>query len=103
MITLNKRLTLRTPVTITEDSLEKTNYVDGATVWASVIPLRGKEFWQAQQTQSESRIKFIIRYLKGIKKDWKIRFDGIDYDITEEPIDIDMEHRYLEIYCKVVS
>ena len=100
---LNKRITFRLPVTQIIDGLEQQVFIDGASVWASVQPLRGREFWQAQQVQSEGLIKITIRYLPNIKNDWKIRFEGVDYEITAPPIDIDMKHRFMEIYCKVVS
>lgn len=102
---MRNKVTLRIPVPQNDD-VSKINYTDGATVWAAVQPLRGREFWQAQAVQNENIVKITIRYIKNVQSDYKIRFvyegKNIDYDITNI-INIDMRNEYLEIYCKVVE
>jgi SPP1 family predicted phage head-tail adaptor len=103
---LKHRVTFRIPSGSTSASIEQPLYTDGQTVWAAVQPLRGREFWQAQQIQSESTVKVTTRYVKGVKPDYQIRFKNedsyIDYEITSI-IDVDMRHEWLEFICKVVQ
>lgn len=100
---LRHRVTLRIPIDTTSIPPD---YTDGATVWAAVQPLRGREFFQAQANQNESTVKITMRYRKGINSDFQIRFnnDGVivDYEITNI-IDKDMRHEWLEIMCKAVE
>lgn len=42
-------------------------YEDQATVWAEIKPLAGREFWAAQQVNSEMTGEIRIRYRSDIK------------------------------------
>lgn len=100
---LNKRITLRVQSgTKIVDGLEQPIYTDGATMWAAAEPLRGREFWQAQAVQAEQIISFRIRYIKGIQNNWRVKLEGVEYEITSI-IDPNMKHEELQLLCKVVS
>jgi SPP1 family predicted phage head-tail adaptor len=82
-------------------------YTDGATVWAAVEPLKGREFWEAQAAQAENIVKIKMRYLTGVKQEWQIRFQldattNIDYEIANI-IDVEMRHKELHLMCRAVS
>ena len=57
-------------------------WIDEATVFAEVLPLRGAEFFAAAQTQSEQTIKVHIRYLAGVATSWRLVWGSLHYDIT---------------------
>lgn len=71
---------------------------DIATVWANIKPLRGREFFQAQQIQSEITHKITIRYRNDIDKTCRVKYNSKTFDI-KSIIDIDNKHRFLEIMC----
>jgi len=49
-----------------EDGVQTTNWVDVATVWASVEPLSAREFIQSGQTQAAVTARITIRYRAGL-------------------------------------
>lgn len=96
---LNKRITFM-KLGEHEDEMGQTaqGLTEIKTVWASFSPLRGSEYYEAQKIQSRTSHKCYVRYLEGIDSDCYIRYGGKDYAITSV-IDIDLEHKMLEIYC----
>ena len=48
------------------------NWDDFKTVWASVEPLSGKEFYAAEQSRSEVSHKLRCRYFPGLKTEMRI-------------------------------
>jgi SPP1 family predicted phage head-tail adaptor len=66
------------------------------TVWASINPVSGREYWQAQQAQAQLSHKIIIRYMDGINRSHVLSFNGKNYDI-QYIINIDEANSYLEI------
>jgi SPP1 family predicted phage head-tail adaptor len=54
-----------------------------ATVWAEVQQQSGREFFASQQTVSERRVVFRLRWLDGITVLHRVRYDGREHDIQE--------------------
>jgi SPP1 family predicted phage head-tail adaptor len=52
-----------------------------ATVWASVGPIIGREYFASQQVQSEVSHKIRIRYLSGITTKMRVTFDSRTFRI----------------------
>ena len=70
-----------------------------ATVWASVEPIAGREYFLAQQVQSEVTHRIRIRYYAGLQSDWRIRFGTKLFDILSI-IDFEERHVEMQIMCK---
>lgn len=77
-IELLKYMTTRDPVTgiVTEGW----NVV--AKRWATVEPLRGRKWFEAQQVQAEVTHQIYMRYMPDITPDMRIRFRGRDFDVN---------------------
>lgn len=73
------------------------------TTRASYEPLYGREFFSAEQVSSQVEVRFRIRYREGIKREHRILYRGVYYEILYEPIDIEGRHVELWIYCKKVN
>jgi SPP1 family predicted phage head-tail adaptor len=81
------------------------------TMWAQVSPLNGQELIVAQQQQSLTTHKVIIRWVGNIKADDQISYARSLPDSTTETvvlnienvIDLDENHRQLTLMCKVVQ
>jgi SPP1 family predicted phage head-tail adaptor len=73
-----------------------------SSVWASVEPLSGREFFAALQTQSDVTIRVTCRYSNAIaavtEKD-RIKHGSKVYDIRHPPIDRDSRHREIQFMC----
>ncbi len=58
------------------------NWIGFAKAWARMMPVRGEEKVQAQQTASAGDTIFRLRYLGGITTLDRINHEGKIYDIT---------------------
>lgn len=77
-----------------------TNFV---TTRASFEPLIGREFFAAEQVNSQVEVKFRIRYREGIRSNFRVVHRGVPYEILYEPIDVGGNRRELLMYCKRVD
>lgn len=98
---LRHRITIQRLVeTLDEYNDPVVTWEDVATnVPTSVEPLQGREFYQAQQAQSEVTVRFRIRYRSGLDASMRIVFEGRYFGIISPPIDPNMQHRELHLMC----
>ena len=71
---LRHRIEIQSPIP-GQDSYggyDETTWTYVATVWAAIEPLKGKEYWDAQQVNAESDIRVRIRYRPGISPENRI-------------------------------
>lgn len=78
---------------------EVITWSDESAVRASVEPLRGREFFSAQEVQSEINIRFCIRYVAEITTAWRVLWETRPYDIIEI-IDVDGLHIEQQIMAR---
>lgn len=76
-----------------------TGTTDGK-VWAEANPLRGRDFFQAAQVQSEITTRFRIRYRLGIDETMRVVWKGKFYEIKAPPIEVDGGHEWIDLMCK---
>lgn len=71
-----------------------------AEVWASISPLRGKEYWAAAQVQSETTHEVIMRY-PGVEitPAHQLVFKGRTLNI-QSVINVEERNRELQLLCK---
>lgn len=50
-------------------------------IWAEAWPLKGREFFAAQQTQYAADVRFRIRYRDGVTREQRILWNDEPYDI----------------------
>lgn len=74
---------------------------DIATVWASIEPISGREYWAGQQVQSEITHRIRIRYRPGIKPAMRVLYQNRLFEI-ESVIDYQERHEFLQLMCKEV-
>lgn len=58
------------------------HWVAVAKRWATVEPLRGKKWFDAQQVQAEVTHQIFMRHMPDVTPDMRIRFRGRDFDIN---------------------
>jgi SPP1 family predicted phage head-tail adaptor len=71
-----------------------------ATVMASVEPVSGREFFAAQQANSEVSTRIRIRYRADVDAAWRVFYQGRPYNI-QAVMDRRTEHRELELLCSL--
>jgi SPP1 family predicted phage head-tail adaptor len=69
------------------------------TVWASVNPIVGKEFFAAETVNSEVSHKIRIRYKQDITPDMRIKFKDRYFSI-QSVIDYQERNMELQLMCK---
>ena len=52
-----------------------------ATVWASVEPLAGREYFSAQQVSAETTGRIRMRYKAGVSPTMRVLFNSLTYQI----------------------
>lgn len=95
---LDKRITLCCYQEV-ENELEQTEQVltDYKTVWASVEPVRGREYQEAQKLRPELTYKITTRYHK-ISPDMIITYKDRQFEIVSI-INIREKNAVLELVC----
>jgi SPP1 family predicted phage head-tail adaptor len=96
---LDRRVKLQTKG-VTQDSYggAVVTWSDTATVWAAVEPLQGREFFGAQQIDSEITIRVRIRYRAGVVPAMRVLYGSRVLDIRSV-IDPKDRHEELQLMC----
>lgn len=68
------------------------------TVWASIEPLSGKEYFSTKQINSEATVKITIRYIESLLPHWVVQFGQRVFNI-EAIINLEERNRYLQLLC----
>ena len=74
----------------------ETEWTTYATVWGKIEWLSGREYYEANQVQSQNRCIITIRYLRGLTPNMRIEFEGRTLKIIA-PINPKEMGRELEI------
>ena len=88
---------------VTQDELgqETSEWQDFKSAMAMIKTLQGREYFEARQTQSETAVRFVIRYTPEIEGDMRILYDGKTYDIVAPPINDDELDKTITLITKV--
>lgn len=97
---------LRQRITIEQYTVTDRNEIGGevkdwapvATVWASVEPIRGREFFAAQQVNAEVTHKVTTRFHAGITPKMRVKYGARVLEI-QSVIDPQERHLFLELMC----
>ena len=78
-------------------------YVDfKVNVWASVSPVKGREFWQAEQMQSNVTARIEFDYFPGVTRSMRVYYGTHIFKIIAV-IDVNEMHRTLQLMCEEVE
>lgn len=97
---LRHRVTLQEYVTARDSfGAEIPTWVDVATVWASVSPISGKEYFAAHQINAEVSTKITMRFRPGITPKMRVLFNNRCFEILSV---LSFEERGIELalMCK---
>jgi SPP1 family predicted phage head-tail adaptor len=96
---LDKRVTIQSQAS-TRNSIGEPvqTWSDVATIWASVEPVQGREFWAQQQVQSEVTTRVRIRYREGVTASMRVLYGSRVYDIRSV-IDPKERHEEMQLMC----
>ena len=100
---LRHRVTIQRPADELDPLGAPVGWIDVATVWASIEPLRGREFWAAQQVNAEQTVKVGIRYRPGVTSAMRVLHGSRIFELVAPPIDPENRHRELVLHCREVA
>lgn len=96
---LDKRITIQSATSARDGSGQPIlTWSDWAVVWAAVEPIRGREYFAAQQVSAETTHRVTIRYRSGVSPQMRVVFNGRTFRI-EAVIDPQEHHERLELMC----
>ena len=96
---LNKRITFLAYNEVDDELGQKTQDLKVVkTVWGSLYPTRGYEYYEAQKLRAKTTFKVYVRYIPDITNDNYIKYKDKFYAI-ESVNNVDMENKILEIYA----
>jgi SPP1 family predicted phage head-tail adaptor len=102
---LNKRITIKQQPTTQDNYGETITDVNlwptFLTVWASVEPINGKEFFAAEQVNASVSTRIRIRYLTGVKPAMAVLYGTRIYNIISV-IDYQEQHKEMQLMCEEV-
>lgn len=75
-------------------------YVTAATVWAKITTLRSDEAVQAMATTATVVHNITIRYRTDVRSGWRVKYGSRYFAIIGPPIDLNMQHKFIELKCK---
>lgn len=78
---------------------DDSNWDPVATLWAAIDPISGREFYAAEQSQSEVSHKIRCRYRSGLTTAMRIKYGKRIFQIVSI-IDWEERHESLLIMCK---
>ena len=79
---LNKYIRIEHPVESQDGyGAESISWAVFLECWANVKPLSGREYYLAQQIQSEISTEFSIRYVPGITTKMRVKYDNRYFNI----------------------
>lgn len=83
-----------------QDTLGQPNesWVTFAQVYAGVEPLRGTEFFEAEQRQVQVDTRVVIRYRAGVTERMRV-VDGADVYNIQAVIDTETRHVEMQLMC----
>lgn len=97
---LRHRITIQRQVNEVNDyGAPVTIWKNVATVWADIRPLSGREYFSAQQVQSEVTTQIWIRYHQGIVPTMRIKFGKRLFAIVSV-INAQERNITLQLLCK---
>ncbi len=76
--------------------------VERYAVWASVVPLSGREYEESQKLRAETTYHVKIRYADGIRSDFKLLYNGKLLDIVSV-LNLDSRSREIRLVCAEVD
>lgn len=98
--TMRHRITFQRPVKTPDGYKGHTvQWQDVVTVWASVEPLSGREYFYSHQIKAEVTHRVKMRYREDITVKMRIKHRDRVLEI-ESVIDLKERHETLEILCK---
>ena len=91
---LRHRIVIQSP-TETQDTYGEPikTWTTFLTTWASVEPLKGREYWESQQVNAEVTYKITMRHRPGLNPKMRVSWDDRTFEIKNILNDFERDRR----------
>ena len=97
---LNKRVTIQRIEKVPDSYGQPVEtWVDVATVWAAIEPLRGREYFAAMSEHAEVTTRIRIRYRSDVDRTMRVVHGSTEFEILHI-IHPDFARQELQLMCK---
>jgi len=79
------------------------SWEDKEQAFAAILPLRGKEWHDAQQINDTLSVKIRLHYRTDIRADWRIIHGADIYQVDAPPINVAGQNHTTEVLCKQIT
>ena len=93
---LRHRVEIQVPIVTVTSGEPGTSWQTFETVWASIEPLRGREYWEAAKVNSEIDSKIVMRWRRGVKPQMRCKYGERIFEIVSV-LDRDERNQMLEL------
>lgn len=73
-----------------------------STVWARIVPLEGRERFEAQQTYEDVSHRIETRWLDGVTSQMRVKYNNRTFQI-EAPLNVEELDRELHLMCHEIN
>ncbi len=73
---------------------------DVATLWASIEPIRGREYIELRQAQADVTTRIRIRHYAGLTPSMRIEHSGRTFEIVAPPKNVAERDIQMELMCR---
>jgi SPP1 family predicted phage head-tail adaptor len=98
---LDRRVDLQKKViTRTSTGAEEWSWVSQRIVWASILPIRGREYMTADHLRSDIEVRIVMRYQRdlSVASTWRAVSENLVYSI-KSIIQFRSDRKRLELMC----
>ena len=101
---LRHRITLQQPNhTRSETGDVTTTWSTFATPWAAVVPLAGRDFYNAKAINSDITHRVEMRYMDGVLPTMRVLHEGRVLELVSPPININERDREIHLMCRELT
>ena len=93
---LRHEVTIQKPIVTVALGEPNTSWETFDTAWASIEPLRGREYWEAAKINSEITAKVTLRWRRDVKPQMRLKYGPRVFDIVSI-VDRDERNQMLEL------
>lgn len=96
---LDKLITIE-KATVSQDGRgeETETWTTYTKAWAKIVPVRGREYFEAHGERGLADTRIIMRYVSGVTRSMRVSWSGRIYDI-QHPLNIEEQNIEMHLMC----
>jgi len=97
---LDKWVQIEKPTETNTKGVISTTWSTFVDVWASIVPLQGREYYDAKQVVADVTHKIRTRYVADVTAKMRVKFGSRTFQIESPPINVEERNVELVLMCR---